>query len=71
MEGDPNPWITRVDLFPKVEWVGDGPGAEALAALLVQNPEVPALQDPGMMLLVILLAASVLLWTRSRPVGER
>ncbi len=33
MEGEPNPWITRVDLFPKVEWVGDGPGAEALAAL--------------------------------------
>ena len=33
MEGDPNPWITRVDLFPRMEWVGTAPSAEALAEL--------------------------------------
>ncbi|MDA8585119.1 OsmC family protein [Rhodobacteraceae bacterium] len=33
MEGEPNPWITRVDLFPKIEWVGDAPTADALALL--------------------------------------
>lgn len=33
MEGDPNPWITRVDLFPKAEWAGDEPTPDALANL--------------------------------------
>jgi organic hydroperoxide reductase OsmC/OhrA len=33
MEGEPNPWITRVDLFPKADWVGDTPSPEALAEL--------------------------------------
>ena len=33
MEGDPNPWITRVDLFPKAEWNGDAPSPDALANL--------------------------------------
>lgn len=33
MEGEPNPWITRVDLFPQIEWDGDAPSAETLAEL--------------------------------------
>jgi len=33
MEGDPNPWITRVDLFPKAEWAGDEPTPDVLANL--------------------------------------
>lgn len=33
MEGDRNPWITRVDLFPKAEWAGDAPTPDALASL--------------------------------------
>lgn len=33
MEGDPNPWITRVDLFPKAEWAENTPSPDALANL--------------------------------------
>jgi len=33
MEGAPNPWITRVDLFPKAKWAGDAPTPDALANL--------------------------------------
>ena len=33
LEGDPNPWITRVDLFPKAEWAGDEPTPDTLANL--------------------------------------
>ena len=33
MEGTPNPWITRVDLYPIIEWDGDAPDTEMLASL--------------------------------------
>ncbi len=33
MEGTPNPWITRVDLYPIIEWDGDAPDTETLASL--------------------------------------
>lgn len=33
MEGAPDPWITRVDLYPKLEWTGTAPDAETVAAL--------------------------------------
>ena len=33
MEGAPNPWITRVDLYPRIEWDGDAPTRDALEGL--------------------------------------
>ena len=33
MEGTPNPSITRVDLYPIIEWDGAAPDAKALASL--------------------------------------
>ena len=33
MEGSPDPWITRVDLFPKVSWTHDAPSPAKIADL--------------------------------------
>ena len=33
MEGDPSPWITSVNLFPKTEWAENAPSPDALANL--------------------------------------
>ena len=39
MEGAPNPWITRVDLYPQIEWTGQPPGNEDVAELHHQAHE--------------------------------
>ena len=33
MEGDPAPWVTRVDLFPVIGWTGQAPTSEQIEAL--------------------------------------
>ena len=33
MEGEPEPWITRVDLYPDIEWEGEAPDTEEIVEL--------------------------------------